>query len=57
MQRKILIRLIRVEGKWEKVGSITLEEAEERIVKLEHELEELKNKNKINSMCGLIYTY
>ena len=38
---------------WGKVGTgrlITPEEAEERTIKLEHELEELKNKNKINSM-------
>ena len=42
-----------VDTGWGKVGtgrSITPEEAEERIIKLEHELEELKNKNKINSM-------
>ena len=42
-----------VDTGWGKAGtvrSITPEEAEERIIKLEHELEELKNKNKINSM-------
>ena len=39
-----------VDTGWRKVGkgrSITPEEAEERIIKLEQELEELKNKNKI----------
>ena len=38
---------------WGKVGtgrSITPEEAEERIIKLEQELEERKNKSKIDSM-------
>ena len=42
-----------VDTGWGKAGtsrSITPEEAEERKIKLEHELEELKNKNKINSM-------
>ena len=42
-----------VDTGWGKVGtgrSITPEEAEERIIKIEHELEELKNKIKINSM-------
>ena len=42
-----------IDTRWGKVGtgrSITPEEAEERIIKLEHELEELKNKNKTNSM-------
>ena len=42
-----------VDTGWGKAGtsrSITPEEAEERIIKLEHELEELKNKDKINSM-------
>ena len=42
-----------VDTGWGKVGtsrSITPEEAEERITKLEQELEELTNKNKIDSM-------
>ena len=42
-----------VDTGWGKVGtgwSITPEEAEERIIKFAHELEELKNKNKVNGM-------
>ena len=42
-----------VDTGWGKVAtgrSITSEEAEERIIKFEQELEELKNKNRINSM-------
>ena len=42
-----------VDTGWGKVGtgrSITPEEAEERMIKLERELEKLKNKNKIDSM-------